>query len=411
VKVLIVSQYFWPENFRINDLATELSLRGEDVTVLTGWPNYPDGKVFSEFRADPGQYGNLNGVRVVRVPLVARGHGAFRLSINYLSFVFSASLIGSVKLIGEKYDVIFVYGPSPVTICLPAIVLKYMKGAPLVFWVLDLWPETLMAVKAIKSRFIIGMIGVLVRFIYYHCDLVLAQSNAFVRGIRKYCSDKLPIGYFPSWSEDLFNHIPAALATELAKKEGTFNVLFAGNIGEAQDFPTILAAADTLRGRKDIRWIIVGDGRMSGWVREEIEKRRLQENVVMTGRYPLERMPSFFAHADALLVSLRADDIFAMTIPGKVQTYLSSGLPVIGALDGEGAAVIRDAGAGYTVAAGDAKGLAAVVSRMADLSPKERNAMGTSGKLFCKKQFDKNGLIDKLEDYFADVRRRVAKGM
>lgn len=405
MKILVVSQYFWPENFRINDLVTELSLRGHDVTVLTGLPNYPDGKVFDNFRCHPEHYANFNGVRLVRVPMITRGHGAFRLSINYLSFVVTASVMGVVKLLGRNFDVIFVYGPSPVTVCLPAILLKYVKRAPLVFWVLDLWPETLMAVRAVKSRLIIRMVGMLVRFIYRHCDLILAQSNAFIGSIRNYCSRARVVNYFPSWSEDLFNEEEArAPAPELEQREGVFSILFAGNIGEAQDFPTILDAAELLRERDDIRWIIVGDGRMAGWVREEVEKRGLQHNVALTGRFPLERMPSFFAHADTLLVTLKSEQIFAMTIPGKVQTYLASGTPIIGALDGEGAEVIREAGAGYTCRAGDARGLAAVVGKMAGLSAAERMAMGEAGKSWYALQFDKYLLIDRLEAWLHNMR-------
>lgn len=411
MNILIVSQYFWPENFRINDLATELASRGHEITVLTGWPNYPEGKIYEDFNKFPKKYMSFNGVTVVRVPLAPRGQGAIRLIANYLSFVLSAALIGPLKLIGKKCDVIFVYEPSPITVGIPAIFLKLIKRCPIAFWVLDLWPETLHAVGAVKSKNMLAAVGAMVRCIYKNCDLILAQSKSFIKGIGKYCAEPEKIKYFPSWSEELFNEQLVPAAPELEKKEGVFNVLFAGNIGDAQDFPTILKAAEHLSARSDIRWIIVGDGRLAGWVREQIEKRGLQGNVVMTGRFPLERMPSFFAHADALLVSLKADEIFAMTIPGKVQTYLSSGLPIIGALDGEGAEVIQESGAGYTCKAGDAEGLAAAVAKIAALTVDERRNLGSAGKSYYAAQFEKKILIDKLESYLneMDLSKNIVK--
>lgn len=403
MKILIVSQYFWPENFRINDLATELVGRGHEITVLTGWPNYPEGKIYEDFDKNPQKYANFNGVNIVRVPLAPRGQSALRLMINYFSFIFSASLLGSLKLIGKRYDLIFVCGLSPITVAIPAIFLKFIKKTPIVLWVLDLWPESLSAVGVVKSKKILDAVGVLVRFIYKNCDLILGQSKSFIHSIGKYCNESEKIKYFPSWSEDLFNNESVVIAPEVETKKDIFNILFSGNIGDAQDFPTILNAAEYLRERSDIRWIIVGDGRMAGWVREQIVKRSLQNNVVMTGRFPLERMPSFFAHADALLVSLKANEIFAMTIPGKVQTYLSSGLPIVGAIDGEGAEVIREAGAGYACKASDAEGLAAAVAKMAALNAEKRDAMGKAGNAYYVAQFEKKLLIDKLESYFRSM--------
>jgi colanic acid biosynthesis glycosyl transferase WcaI len=400
MKILIISQYFWPENFRINDLASEMSARGHQVTVLTGWPNYPEGGIFPDFKRHPEKYTKMGSVDVIRVPLIGRGKGTFSLLLNYLSFVLSASFIGPIKTLKKEFDVIFVYEPSPITVGLPAIVFKVLKGAPIAFWVLDLWPETLSAVGVIKNARILKSVASLVRLIYKNCDLILAQSRSFINAIEKYCAEAKKICYFPSWSEELFSDAVVPLASEVEKRDGIFTVLFAGNIGDAQDFPTILRAVTLLRERKDVRWIIVGDGRMAAWVKSEIERLGLTENIMMPGRFPLERMASFFLHADALLVSLKPSEVFAFTIPGKVQTYLSSGIPIIGVLDGEGAQVIQEAQAGYTCNAGDASALAEAVCRMADLSPAQRSAMGKSGKLYYDSQFRKELLMDTLEGHF-----------
>lgn len=410
MKILIISQYFWPENFRINDLAVALLDRGHEVTVLTGLPNYPEGKIYEDFTKSPQKYSKLNGVKIIRVPLVPRGRGSLQLALNYLSFVISALFLGLLRLSGNKFDLIFVCGLSPITVAIPAIFLKFIKKSPVVLWVLDLWPESLSAVGVVKSRRVLNAVGCLVRFIYEKCDLILAQSKSFIEGISKYCNKRQKIKYFPSWSEDLIHQTSTEIASELEEKKDVFNILFSGNVGDAQDFPTILTAAEHLQSRTDIRWIIIGDGRMAEWVRTQIEKRGLEKNVVMTGRYPLERMPSFFLHADAFLVSLKANDIFAMTIPGKIQTYLSFGLPIIGAIDGEGARVVAEAEAGFTCPAGDAEGLSKIVARMAALSSEERQTMGAAAKAYYAAQFEKTMLMDRLEGLFLESVKNFAKG-
>lgn len=400
MKILVVSQYFWPENFRINDLVVELQERGHEITVLTGWPNYPDGFIYSDFRKQPKEYSNYNGIKVLRVPLLPRGKSSINLVANYLCFVLSASLLGPIKLAGIKVDRIFVFEPSPVTVGLPAIVIKFLKKAPIAFWVLDLWPETLTAVGVVKSKFLIKWINALVSFIYKHSDLLLAQSRSFVNNLNNYCDTHKKVKYFPAWAEDIFvqKNIKPAIEIPPASSDA-FSLMFAGNIGDAQDFNSILVAAEILRERKDVRWLIVGDGRMADWVKEESRLRGLDEKFIMLGRYSLNRMPSFYAAADALLVSLKAKDIFSMTIPGKLQPYLASGKAIIGMLNGEGASVIRESGAGYVCNAGDGPGLAKIIADMASLSHQRRGEMGESGRIFYKKHFDKKVLIDRLESW------------
>jgi glycosyltransferase involved in cell wall biosynthesis len=404
VKILIISQYFWPENLRINDLTTELQERGHEITILTGLPNYPEGKLYEEFRAEPEKFRSFHGSEILRVPVIPRRDGrALWLGLNYVSFVFYACLLGPWKLRKRCFDAIFVFGPSPITACIPAILLKRIKKAPISFWVLDLWPESLSAVGAITSKCILAGFAAVVRFIYRHCDLVLAQSHSFVSGIGKYCADARKIRYFPSWSEELFKSAEIQPAPEVPQQRDGFTVLFAGNIGDAQDFPTVLKAAEKLSEHRHIRWVVVGDGRMSAWVREQITVRGLQDCVLMPGRFPLSRMPSFFCHADALLVSLKENEIFSMTIPGKVQTYLTSGLPLIGSIDGEGANVIRESGAGYATKAGDADALADAVLKMSILDPQARAQMGAAGMAYYSAQFDKKLLFDRLEAMLREI--------
>ena len=408
MRLLIVSQYFWPEDFRINDLAAEFVARGHEVTVLTGHPNYPDGRIFDEFRSNPRGFDRFEGVRIVRVPLIARGAGGARLILNYLSFALMASLLGVWRLRGARFDAIFAYEPSPITVGIPAAVLRLVKRAPLALWVLDLWPETLEAIGVVRSGWMLRLVGRMVSWIYDHCDLVLAQSRSFVPQIEARCRRPGRVEYFPSWAESVFNATVTETASELPPKDDKFDVMFAGNIGDAQDFPAILDAAQRLRDEPRIRWLIVGDGRAGRWVSGEIERRGLGRCMLMLGRHPVERMPAFFRHADALLVTLKAEPIFAMTIPGKLQAYLAAGVPVLAMLNGEGAKVIEAAGAGRACSAGDSEGLSRAVLELARLPAEERARMGARGRDFYRREFDRASLLDRLERRLGELRLSIS---
>lgn len=403
MRLLVVTQYFWPENFRVNDLVAELVGRGHQVTVLTGHPNYPAGEFFSEFLAAPENFNQYAGAEVVRVPHTARGKGGLRLMLNYLTFAMSATCLGLWKLRGREFDAVFCYEPSPITVGLPAAALRAAKRAPLAFWVLDLWPETLHAIGVVKSPTILAAVGKLVSFVYKRCDLILAQSRAFIPNIAKYAGPSARVEYFPSWAESVYDMAEVAPAAEIQGGSPTFTVMFAGNVGAAQDFPAILAAAEKLKDNAAIRWVIVGDGRLSGWLAEQVAARGLSHCFILLGRFPVERMSSFFKHADALLVSLKDEPIFSMTIPGKLQSYLAAGIPLLAMLNGEGADVVKRAHAGVTCDAGDHEGLANAVLAMAAMTPAERSMMGKNGLEASATQFNRDGLISQLEKWLVEI--------
>ncbi|MCH8209656.1 MAG: glycosyltransferase family 4 protein [Nitrospinae bacterium] len=397
MKILIVSQYFWPENFRINDLAQGLTERGHRVTVLTGQPNYPGGKFFPGY----GFFKNLkqhhDGIRILRVPLLPRGQaGGIRLFLNYISFALMGSILGPLLCRGD-IDVIFVHEPSPITVGFPAIVLKIIKKAPIIFWVLDLWPESLSATGSVKSQMVLSGVRRMAKFIYDRCDKILVQSRGFVFSIMEMGIPHNKIFYFPSWAEDIYKPLPRNLHSEIPDLPKGFLVMFAGNIGVAQDFPTLLGAAEKLKPHKNIHWIIIGDGRKFEWVKNQVHGRGLSQNVHLLGRYPLETMPYFFSKAGALLVTLKRDPIMSLTIPGKIQSYLASGRPIIAALDGEGVKVIQEAGAGMTSPAESMDGLAEIVLKMSEKSPSELEVMGMKGHEYYNEHFDRFTLFDKLE--------------
>ncbi len=400
----MVTQYFWPEDFRINDLVLGLKQRGWEVSILTGKPNYPGGRFFDGYGFLKRGSDNYEGIAVTRVPLVSRGSGgALRLAANYLSFAVLASIIGPLRCRG-KYDMIFVYEPSPVTVGLPAIVLKKLRGAPIFFWVQDLWPESLSATDMVRSPLILRVVERLVRFIYRRCDRLLVQSRAFVEPVKRLGADPDQIEYFPNSAEQLYQPTSAPDdAVERSILPGGFLVMFAGNIGAAQDFETILSAAELLRSDRDIQWVILGDGRMATWVRNEISRRGLKESVHLMGRYPVEAMPRFFGMADVMLVTLRKYPIYALTIPAKVQSYLACARPIIAALEGEGARIVTEGGAGFVVPAEDPGRLAEAVREMRRLPKDKREAMGASGRAYYLKNFDRDMLLDRLDGWLRDM--------
>lgn len=404
MRVLVISQFFWPENFRINNIVEDLIRRDHDVTVLTGLPNYPSGSVFPEYQENPDGFVDYHGAKVVRVPLSPRKSGVIRLILNYFSFFFLASTLGLWRLRKQQFDVVFVFEPSPITVGIPAIIYRKITKTPVIFWVLDLWPETLKAIGVVKSPFLLSLVGRLVKLIYNQCDMVLGQSKGFLKNIAQYCTDQTKIHYFPNWAENIYKTSGSDLAPEVTPQTDVFNIMFAGNVGVAQDFETILDAAEQLKQEKlAIRWLIVGDGRMSGWLESEVVKRGLDQEFVFCGRFPEERMPSFFNHADALLVSLKADPVFSLTIPGKVQSYLMSGIPILGLLDGEGARVIQEAQAGLASPSGDVQGVVTAVRRLTAMSSAELSQMGERGRRYAEKEFGKDALMSQLEGWMSGL--------
>lgn len=407
--VLIISQYFFPENFRINDLALSLKKRGYDVSVLTGMPNYPGGKLYDGYSWFDKRKDVFQGIRLYRVPLFLRRKSkAWQLSLNYLSFVFSACVFGSFLLRREKIDIIFVYAPSPFTVGIPGALFKKLKNAPMLLWVQDLWPESLQATGAVRSELMLDIVRHMVRWIYKRCNYVLVQSKAFVKAVVKAGVEKDRVRYFPNWAEGLYK--PISLPGESLERreipDTGFVVMFAGNLGSAQSLETIIDAAKKLKGQP-IKWVILGDGRRWEWMQEQVQKWELEENIYLLGSRAVESMPAYFSLADAMLVTLRSDPIFAATIPGKVQSYLACGRPIIGALDGEGAKVIRESGAGFAVAATDAEGLADYVLKMSEMSSDEKKVMGKRGIAYYRKNFNGENLIDQLEEWINKLTEKV----
>lgn len=396
MRVLIFSQYYWPESFRINEVAKTLCDKGIGVEVLTGKPNYPRGEIFDGYCAWGCRREIQHGIDIHRVPLLARGRGGWRLALNYLSFVISGILFAPWLLRRRKFDVIFVYAPSPILQTIPAIFLGWLKGCPVVLWVQDLWPESLSATGHVNNKTILKLVESVVRFIYRHVDLLLVQSEAFIAPVGALASGT-PVKYYPNSVDESFSVSTAAAAPDVPRLGHGFSVMFAGNIGTAQAVEVIVEAATLLKGQADIQFVVLGDGSRREWMLQQAKGRDLG-NLHLPGRFPVETMPGFMQQASALLVTLADQDIFRFTIPSKVQAYLAAGRPILACLNGEGANLVTASGAGLAVPAENAKALAEAVLRLYRMSPQEREAMGTKGRLYYAQHFSHDMLVNQLID-------------
>jgi glycosyltransferase involved in cell wall biosynthesis len=395
MRILIFNQYFWPENFRINDIALSFKKLGHDVEVLTGKPNYPEGKIYKNYTAFSLQKEIWEHIPIYRLPIFPRGKGRFiSLFLNYISFIFLGFLLAPWILKFRKFDVIFVYAPSPIFQSLPASFYGFLKKTPVLLYVQDLWPESIEATGYISNKYLLSAIKILVKFTYASVDLILTQSKSFEGQISLLVKNK-PIYYCPNSVSDKFynrSHLKIKLPPVL---HSGFNIIFTGNVGHAQSMETILNAAIQLIDYKDIKIIIVGKGSKLEWLRNEILRIKVT-NVYLLGSFKEDLMPCFMHKASALLVTLSNKPIFSFTVPNKIQAYLASGKPIIAALNGEGAEVIRLSQAGFAVPAEDAAALSEAIIRLYKMPIKHRHQMGLRGRKYFKRHYDHKVLMEKL---------------
>ena len=398
MKILITTQYFYPENFRINDFAFKMVKRGHEVTVITGIPNYPGGKFFGNYKILKSM--NIEGVTVYRVPLIPRGKSrGFELAINYLSFLVSALIFGPFLLRKIHPDIIFSVNYSPATVGVVGVLFSKIKKAPLFLWVQDLWPESLLATGAIRSGFILSAVNILVKWIYHNSNLIFIQSRSFKEALVSQGSAEITkIRYLPNWAEDNFKTDTKLVDNPYSKlfPKNKFIIMFAGNLGVAQSLKTIVLAANEIQNYP-IHWVFLGDGRQKEWLENAVCNTGLQNSISILGRYPLEEMPKFFKLADVMLVTLKKDPAFSMTIPGKIQSYLRNAKPILSALDGAGALVIDESGAGINVNSEDFSELAKGAVKMSKLSSKDLKVMSDNAKKYYNENFELEVLLSQFE--------------
>ena len=400
MRVLIVSQFFWPENFKINDVAKGLKERGHEVSVLTGIPNYPKGKFYKGYSFFKMKKEDYEGITIYRSSVIPRGSGSsIKLFLNYFSLALFASI--RILFVREKFDRILVFEASPITIGIPAIVAKCKFKAPIYFWVQDLWPESITAAGGVSNKSIISLVDKLTRFIYRNSKMILVQSKAFIPYIQNQGVNSEKIVYLPNSTESFYKKVKDNNKfIDLIPKDGPV-LMFAGNIGEAQGFDTIIKAAKYLdENDVKVNWVILGDGRQKKSIINRIETLGIQDRFFFLGSYPGKDMPYFFIHADALLVTLKKNIIFSYTIPSKIQSYLACSKPIIASLDGEGGRVILEAECGLVSPSEDFMSFSKSIINFLKLSHDKREVMGQNAKLYFETEFDREKQLDNLINIF-----------
>jgi colanic acid biosynthesis glycosyl transferase WcaI len=396
LRVLVITQYFYPEKIRIHDVCLGLKERGHDVTVLTGKPNYPNGEYYMGYSWFNRKYEVWNGIKVYRSNLILRGRaGKLRLVFNYLSFVFLASF--NLFRIRTKFDKIFIFAPSPLTVGIVGILARMKFKAKAFLWVHDLWPESIKIAGGITNKKILNVVGKITKWIYSNVDILMVQSQGFIPYIINQGVEREKIIYYPFYAE-AFYKVEKSEDKYFKKLPKGFKIMFAGNIGVAQSFDTLLNAAIKLKKQKlPIVWLIFGMGRMFEYVRNEIQKNDLQDTFILMGYIPPEKIPKYSSCADALILSLKKSPVFSITIPGKLQSYLACGRPIIGSIDGIGADIINDSGAGFTASAESVDDLVNAIINLHETPLEEQRLMGASARAYFEREFEREMLIDKLE--------------
>lgn len=387
MRILVVCQHYWPEPYRLPDICEELVKRGHDVKVITDIPNYPMGIVYQGYEHGRQRDQERNGVSIHRCFTIPRRTGAIFRFMNYYSYAISSTLWA--KRTNEAYDVIFTNQTSPVMMSCAAIAYARKHQKKVIMYVQDLWPACLQAGGIKKDSLIDRIFHWISGRIYRSADRLLISSKGFRQYLEEeHHVDPDRIEYMPQYAEDLFTQKAEPV------KHQDINFMFAGNVGTAQSIETILLAAEALRDNKSIRWNIIGDG-VDLERCKKLAKAKGLECVIFHGRKPLEEMPHYYAMADAMILTLMDDPNISRTLPGKVQTYMAAGKPILCAANGEVQDVIHEANCGYAVDAGDWQGLAECVKRFLD--KRSDTPFGKNARSYYMDHFAKDKLIDKLE--------------
>lgn len=397
-RILIISQYFYPEQFRINDISSELAARGYNVTVITGIPNYPEGKIYKEYGYIKRRREVWRNVEIIRLPLIPRGNSSLFLALNYISFAVSGGIWQLFTR--RKADFVFIFEVSPMTQALPGVWFAARRKIPCYLYLQDLWPDNVEIVTGIHSRWIIKPIESMVNYIYRKCTHILVTSNSFAKELIRRGVDKSKISYLPQYAESFYN-VTKKNTTEIPDDEA-FKIIFTGNIGYAQGLYTLIEVAKLWKKeeQKQICFILVGDGRYKEEMLQEIEKERLNSMFLFLGKKTPEEIPGLLAASDVAFVSFMDNSLFRMTIPAKLQSYMACGIPILAAAEGETAEIIKEAGCGYSSAIGNLDECCNNIKKMSQLTKQQLQQLGEQGRKYSMRFFDKNKLMDEMECLF-----------
>lgn len=394
MKILLVTQYFYPENFKSNDIAFELAKQGHEVDALVGIPNYPEGKYYKGYGLFKKRHEKVNGVNVYRTFQTPRGKGGWRLPINYLSYVVSGCIDVLFHYAWKKYDCVICHETSPIFQAYPGIWVSRLRKIPFYMWVLDIWPDSMRSGGGINNEKIIAWTDRRVKGIYNRCDKILISSKRFTESILPKGNFADKIVYFPNWSEDIL-----AMPTnyDIPKLPEGFKIMIAGNLGKAQNLEVVAEAMVKLHNIPEVKWVFVGDGSQKEWLDRFIVDNGLQENAYTLGRFPFAAMPAFYAKADAMLVTLRASyPHLGMVVPARLQSYMSAARPVLAMIGPGSQDIIKESNCGYAVDAGDVDAFVKVVCEKVLPHREEFEAKGLNGRRYYEENFRKEDCIDNL---------------
>ena len=401
--ILVISQYFYPENFRINDICKEWVKRGYEVTVVTGIPNYPQGKFFNGYGLFKKRKEEYEGVHIIRLPIISRGKGSVRLALNYFSFVWSGLFWKTFTRI--KADKVFIFEVSPMTQALVGVWYAKRRKIPCSIYVQDLWPENVEVVTGIHNQKILGAIDKMVNYIYRNCNLILATSPSFVKRLEERTSvfdaeGKSKVRYWPQYAEEFYKPVPKKDLEDL-KISDKFRIVFTGNVGYAQGLDILPKTAELLKQQEvPCEFVIVGDGRYMEEFRKEIANRNVEDMFVLLGRKKPEEIPGYLALCDAAFISFADNPLFAMTIPAKLQSYMACGMPIIAVASGETKRIIENAQCGSCCEFGDVEKLLNIIVQIKNDSKGLLWELSNNAMKYCNINYQKDYLMDMLQNGF-----------
>lgn len=394
-RVLLVTQYFYPENFKSNDIAFELQKRGYQVDALVGIPNYPEGKYYKGYGIFRKRIQRINGVKVYRAFQTPRGkNSGLKLLFNYLSYAIFASIWAFFFVIFKKrYKAIIVHQTSPITQVLPAIIIGTLRNIPVYTWVLDLWPNALISGANINNVSIIKLIDILTNWVYHKSKIILVSSKLFADAIALKGNYKEKLIYFPNWCDDFLEN---DVEYQIPFPKG-FIITLAGNLGVSQDLESIVKLALELRNEEDVKIVLIGDGSKKEWVEEEIKMLNIQDKLFCLGRLPYKMMPYLYSKSNAMLLTLNANfEDLKMVVPARLQSYMSASRPILAMIEGGAADVIREANCGYVVDGSDYLALAKIIKEKVLVNKKTFEELGLNGRIYFERNFQKDICINNL---------------
>ncbi|MDD2268381.1 MAG: glycosyltransferase family 4 protein [Eubacteriales bacterium] len=395
--ILVISQYFYPETFRINDIANEWVKRGYNVTVLTGIPNYPEGKFYKDYSCFRNNRETWNGIDIIRIPLIPRGNNSISLVLNYLSFVVSGFFWKCFTRI--KADFVFIFEVSPMTQALPGVWYAKKRKIPCYIYVQDLWPENVQIAAGINNQKILNAIGIMVDYIYKRCTKIFVTSQSFAKAVKARGVEEDKVIYWPQYAEDFYK--PNADKSKLIPDDGIINITFTGNIGTAQGLDILPeTAAELKRQGIRVKFNIIGDGRNKKNLITQINKKQVDDYFNLVGWQPAEDIPSILSASDAAFLSFADNPLYSMTIPAKLQSYMACGIPIIGSVSGESEKIINESNCGIVCQLGDYHALANAIKQFIEIGQETKQQMSKNAECYTKLHFSKDKQINFIDDYF-----------